>query len=294
MLGATIEHKFNNDLKLRNQTQFNYVNTDARRDGAAMRSAPCRQRRLHAGSDRHRRAGRPYSALPLTNLYVRQQSHDRNIYDIVALQPDRAQRRSSTPGRSSTHAAGRHRARATRPTTTRTTSATASATASRSDRRRTSGYVGCTPLLYPGQRRQFAGQRAEQCRQPCDRRSAKCGRRLFQRHDQRHPAAQAGRRRALGPLLFADRQLDQHRQHAGQHDAAAMPSRPSTSPACAAADLRSRRRSSPTTSRTAPRSIRRSSSWSRPPAPRQPLPPENNKAYEVGVKYDLFKAATCR
>ena len=42
MLGSTIEHKFDKDLKLRNQTQFNYVNTYAIETAPQRGSARCR------------------------------------------------------------------------------------------------------------------------------------------------------------------------------------------------------------------------------------------------------------
>lgn len=71
-LGARIQHKFNNNLTLRNQTQLNYVNTNARE------TAP-------QGIGTVTGAGGfvPVTSatnLPLSALYVRQQSHDRNIF----------------------------------------------------------------------------------------------------------------------------------------------------------------------------------------------------------------------
>jgi len=72
LLGARIQHKFNNNLTLRNQTQLNYVNTNARE------TAP-------QGIGTVTGAGGfvPITSatnLPLSALYVRQQSHDRNIF----------------------------------------------------------------------------------------------------------------------------------------------------------------------------------------------------------------------
>jgi len=76
MAGATIEHKFYDGLKLRNQTQFNYVNTDV------IETAPQSVGTLSAnGTFTPLAAGYPGGADG--NLWVRQQSHDRNIFDIT-------------------------------------------------------------------------------------------------------------------------------------------------------------------------------------------------------------------
>ncbi len=71
-LGARIQHKFDKNMTLRNQTQLNYVNTNARE------TAP-------QGIGTVTGAGGyvPLTSatnLPLSALYVRQQSHDRNIF----------------------------------------------------------------------------------------------------------------------------------------------------------------------------------------------------------------------
>src|SRR5471032_3197652 len=77
MLGATIEHKFSKSMKLRNQTQLNYVNTNA------VETAP--QSVGTVGSDGTFTAAPAggLSGAGVGNLYVRQQSHDRNIFDIT-------------------------------------------------------------------------------------------------------------------------------------------------------------------------------------------------------------------
>jgi catecholate siderophore receptor len=70
--GARVQHKFNNDLTLRNQTQVNYVNTNARE------TAPQGVGYFNAAN-----VYTPVTTqtnLPLSSLYVRQQSHDRNIF----------------------------------------------------------------------------------------------------------------------------------------------------------------------------------------------------------------------
>jgi len=73
MLNATIDHKFNNNLSLRNQSQFNWVNTDVRQT---------------SGNAIGILGATGFVATPVgpnnaSNLYVRQQSRDRNIDDFT-------------------------------------------------------------------------------------------------------------------------------------------------------------------------------------------------------------------
>ena len=74
MAGATVEHKFDKDTTLRNQTQLNYVNTDA------IETAP-----QSVGTVSSTGTFTPVTSTGLSygNLWVRQQSHDRNIFDIT-------------------------------------------------------------------------------------------------------------------------------------------------------------------------------------------------------------------
>ena len=74
MLGATLEHKFSKELSLRNQTQFNYVNTNA------VETAP---QSVGTVSPNGAFTATPTSGQPLNYLFVRQQSHDRNIFDVA-------------------------------------------------------------------------------------------------------------------------------------------------------------------------------------------------------------------
>jgi catecholate siderophore receptor len=74
MVGATIEHKFNKDVKLRHQTQFNYVDTNV------VETAPQSIGTVNAAGIYTPVASYPGAA---QNLLVRQQSHDRNITDIT-------------------------------------------------------------------------------------------------------------------------------------------------------------------------------------------------------------------
>ncbi|MBS0547838.1 MAG: TonB-dependent siderophore receptor [Proteobacteria bacterium] len=71
-VGASIRHKFNDQLTLRNQTQLNYVNTNARE------TAPQAIGTV-TGAGGFVAISGPTN-LPLSSLYVRQQSHDRNIF----------------------------------------------------------------------------------------------------------------------------------------------------------------------------------------------------------------------
>jgi catecholate siderophore receptor len=71
-LGARVNHKFNDNLRLRNQTQLNYVNTNARE------TAPQSVGTIGPGG--YTQIGGGQTGLPTSALSVRQQSHDRNIY----------------------------------------------------------------------------------------------------------------------------------------------------------------------------------------------------------------------
>jgi len=77
MLGATVDHKFNKNLSLRNQTQFNYVNTNARE------TAPNTVGTLSSTGAFVAAPSGGFTNVPMNQLYVRQQSHDRNIFDIT-------------------------------------------------------------------------------------------------------------------------------------------------------------------------------------------------------------------
>lgn len=70
-LSASIKHKITPDVVVRNQTQFNYVHTNA------VETAPNTLGTVAAG------VFTPVttSSLPLSSLYVRAQSHDRDIHD---------------------------------------------------------------------------------------------------------------------------------------------------------------------------------------------------------------------
>ncbi|MCG1040426.1 MULTISPECIES: TonB-dependent siderophore receptor [Burkholderiaceae] len=73
-LSARIEHRFSDELKLRNQTQFSHYATDARATNAAsvVTGPLAGSRALSNGS---------YTSLPLSNLYVKLMGKDRVIND---------------------------------------------------------------------------------------------------------------------------------------------------------------------------------------------------------------------
>lgn len=73
-LGATVEHKFSKDTRLRSQTQFNYVNTDA------IETAP---HAVGTVSSNGTFTATLNPGPPFSQLFVEQQSHDRNIFDIA-------------------------------------------------------------------------------------------------------------------------------------------------------------------------------------------------------------------
>jgi len=80
MLGSTIEHKFDKETKIRNQTQFNYVNT------YVIQTAPQAVGTISNNGTftpvtTYTGAPATYTLTPYQNLFVRQQSHDRNIFD---------------------------------------------------------------------------------------------------------------------------------------------------------------------------------------------------------------------
>ena len=81
-LNATVDHKFNQGLSLRNQTEFVWVNTSVREtSGAAVGSLAANGSFVAAPAAWT--GGPVVSGLPLDQLYIRQISRDRNINDIT-------------------------------------------------------------------------------------------------------------------------------------------------------------------------------------------------------------------
>ena len=80
---ATVDHAFDKNLKLRNQTLFNYVNTYVRETSAnAVGTLGPNGFVVAPTTPNGSVPGTAYSGVPLYNLYIRQQSRDRNIYDF--------------------------------------------------------------------------------------------------------------------------------------------------------------------------------------------------------------------
>ncbi|MEA2808804.1 MAG: catecholate siderophore receptor, partial [Rhodospirillaceae bacterium] len=78
---ATVDHAFNKDFKLRNQTMFNFVNTNVHEtSGNAVGTLAANGGFVPAANGA---IATPFSGAPLSQLYVRQQSRDRNIYDFT-------------------------------------------------------------------------------------------------------------------------------------------------------------------------------------------------------------------
>jgi catecholate siderophore receptor len=80
-LGATVDHRLNEHINLRNQTAFTWVNTSVREtSGNAVGTIAANGAFVLAPVGP---GGTRYSGAPLSSLWVRQQSRDRNINDIT-------------------------------------------------------------------------------------------------------------------------------------------------------------------------------------------------------------------
>jgi catecholate siderophore receptor len=80
-LNATVQHNFEPDLRLRNQSEFLWVNTQVRQtSGGFVGTLGPALNFVQASPGPN---NTPYSAAPLNQLYVRQISRDRNINDIT-------------------------------------------------------------------------------------------------------------------------------------------------------------------------------------------------------------------
>ena len=80
-LNATVDHKFSGDLRLRNQSEFLWVNTSVRQtSGGFVGTLGPNFGFVQAAAGPN---NTPYSGAPLNQLYIRQLSRDRNINDIT-------------------------------------------------------------------------------------------------------------------------------------------------------------------------------------------------------------------
>ena len=220
---------------------------------------------------------RPDRPARLSSLFVRQQSHDRNIYTVVALQPDRAQRqvryRPDQPRRHRRHGAGIRellqpellperllQRRGPRPGQLH----------QRLRRLHVARQSGAAATR-PSTRRSEADQSRDGAGQGPSRPTSTT-------RSRSSPQFKFVGRRALRRLLVADRQHDQPAEHGRATCCSPMPSRPTPSPACAAA-----RSSSPTQVQTYYVSYSTSFNPSleqlvTTTGTSQPLPPETNEA----------------
>ena len=248
-VGARVNHKFDENLSVRNQTQLNYVNTNARE------TAPQSVGTVGPGRLRpdRRRPDRPADELAVRSPAEPRPQH----LPVVALQPDRAQRqvrhRPDQPRRHQRRGAGirellqpelrqeRHlQRRGARPGQLHERLRRLHV-ARQSGGRQHALQRG----IDPDQSRDGAGQ-------------GLCG--IRQRHDHDHPRGQV-RRPACATTSTGRRSATRSTCRTRRATRCwVMPSRPTPSPACAAARSSSPTRCRPTTSRTAPRSIPRSSS----------------------------------
>jgi catecholate siderophore receptor len=80
-LESTIDHKFHQNLTLRNQTAFTWVNTSVRETSGGFVGTLAANGSFVQASNGP--GGTPYSGAPLSSLYIRQLSRDRNINDIT-------------------------------------------------------------------------------------------------------------------------------------------------------------------------------------------------------------------
>ena len=137
MAGATIEHKFNAGLKLRSQTQFNYVNTNV------IETAPQSVGTVSANGTFTALTGSTIQGAGY-NLFVRQQSHDRIIDDLTLNNQTELEAKFNTASVGHTLLAGidlgyeSYRNQALSRTGTCNGGATLP-----------TGYVGCTSLTAP-------------------------------------------------------------------------------------------------------------------------------------------------
>lgn len=79
-LNSTVDHKFNQSLSLRNQTEFLWVNTAVRETSGGFAGTLAANGAFVQSANGP--GGTAYSAAPLNSLYIRQLSRDRNINDI--------------------------------------------------------------------------------------------------------------------------------------------------------------------------------------------------------------------
>jgi catecholate siderophore receptor len=153
--------------------------------------------------------------LPLSQLYVRQQSHDRNIRDYSIFNQTELTAEFDTGPVKHTLLTGLELGHDGYNNQNYYRNGSCGSTPLNANGA-TTGYVACTPVVDPVYR--LTGHVAER-RQPAGRLSQH-GRRLRQRFDRVQQAMEGGGRPALRPIYRQHQQLDQLRQHQRQHRAA--------------------------------------------------------------------------
>ena len=150
-LGALVEHRLTPTSSIRNQTQYNNVTTDAREtapQGIGTLSASGVYTPLSTGSTAVPAAAT--SALPLSQLWVRQQSHDRVIHDTSLFNLTEFNTKFETGAVRHALLAGFELGRDTYNNQAYYRNGSCNGTAL-NPAGGTSGYVACTPLLDPAQ-----------------------------------------------------------------------------------------------------------------------------------------------
>ena len=207
-LNSTIDHKFDTNLSLRNQTEFVWVNTAVQEtsggfvgtlaaNGGFVQAAP------GPGNT-------PYSAAPLNQLYIRQLSRDRNINDYTLENQTEVTAKFDTAfvGHTLLMGVDLNYEAYTNKTFTRTGTCNGIPLVAGSPGCVAAGFTtgGNTPSNVPSLPGNYASSQA-------------WGFGMYANDTVAGAAlAEARRRRALGRLFGADRQFDQFGQHARQYD----------------------------------------------------------------------------
>ncbi len=140
-LTAIVEHKIDAKSSLRNQTQYNRVHTDA------IETAPNTIGTVTAAGFVVLNPSAT-SSLPLSQLWVRQQSHDRDIHDTSIFNQSEWTTRVGTPGAEHTLLTGIEFGRDTYNNQNYARNGTCNGVAMQAAGA-TTGYVVCEPLLTP-------------------------------------------------------------------------------------------------------------------------------------------------
>ena len=148
---AVIQHKLTPDTSIRNQTQYNDVTTDAREtapQGIGTLSTKGVFTPLSTGTTAAPAAA--FSSLPLSSLWVRQQSHDRTIHDKSLFNLTELNTKFTTGSVKHTLLAGLELGHDTYDNQTYYRNGTCNGVAL-NPAGGTSGYATCSPLLAPYQ-----------------------------------------------------------------------------------------------------------------------------------------------